>query len=152
AADSQDVSITALQLGQEAAAAVPGTKDVPALDQKIAALLGTDASKLLITDVVVNPVTRNTFISVMRGQGAAATPVLLRVDGSGRIDVVALDHLRYSRIALPNAPPEITPLVVNGKSNPVPNYPDKVDPQGTLGVQTITHMAYLDHKLYVAGL
>lgn len=152
AADSQDVSITALQLGREAASGTPGTKDIPAIDQKIAALLGTDPKNLLITDMVVNPKTRNTFISVMRGQGAGATPVLLRVDGAGKIDVIALDQVRYSRITLPNAPPEVTPLVVNGKANPVPNYPDKVDPKGIIGVQTITHMAYMDGRLYVAGL
>ena len=93
-ADSQDVSITALQLGKEAAGGAPGTKDIPAIDQKIAALLGTDAKDLLITDMVVNPKNRNTFISVMRGQGASAASVLLRVDGAGKIDVVALDRLR----------------------------------------------------------
>jgi hypothetical protein len=152
AADSQEVSITALQLGKDAAGGVPGTKDIDAIDQKIAALLGTDPTNLLITDMVVNPKTRNTFISVMRGKGAGAAPVLLRVDGAGKIDVVALDHVRYSRIALPNAPPEVTPLVVSGKPIPVANYPDKVDPKGIIGVQTITHMAYIEGKLYVAGL
>lgn len=153
AADSQDVSITALQLGKEAASGTPGTKDIPAIDQKIAALLGTDPKNLLITDMVVNPKTRNTFISVVRGQGTAARPVLLRVDGAGKIDVVALDKVRYTKITLPNAPPEVTPLVlVGGRSIPVNNYPDKVDPKGTIGVQTITHMAYIDGSLYVAGL
>jgi hypothetical protein len=152
AADSQDVSITALQLGTEAAGGAPGTKDIPAIDQKIAALLGTDAKNLLITDMVVNPKSRNTFISVMRGQGASATPVLLRIDGAGAINTVALDHIRYSKIGLPNPPPEVTPLVLGPRQIPVSNYPDKVDPKGTMGVQTITHMAYMDGKLYVAGL
>jgi hypothetical protein len=152
AADSQDVSITALQLGTEAAGGAPGTKDIPAVDQKIAALLGTDAKNLLITDMVVNPKSRNTFISVMRGQGASATPVLLRIDGQGKIDTVALDHIRYSKIGLPNPPPEVTPLVLGPRRIPVSNYPDKVDPKGIMGVQTITHMAYMDGKLYVAGL
>src|SRR5712692_537834 len=110
-ADAQDVSITALQLGKEAAGATPGTKDVPGIDQKIAALLGTDAKSIRITDMVVNPRTRNTIISVMRGQGADAKAVLLRVDGAGQIDVIALDQLRYSRIGVPNAPPDVTPLV-----------------------------------------
>ena len=151
-ADSQDVSITALQLGKEAAGGAPGTKDIPAIDQKIAALLGTDAKDLLITDMVVNPKNRNTFISVMRGQGASAASVLLRVDGAGKIDVVALDRLRYSKIGLPNPPPEGTPLVLGTRRIPVSNYPDKVDPKGTMGVQTITHMAFMDGRLYVAGL
>jgi hypothetical protein len=152
AADGQDVSITALQLAKQMAGGVPGTKDVPAIDQKIAALLGIDARNLLVTDMVVNPKTRNTFISVIRGQGAGATPVLVRVDGAGKIDVIALNQVVYSRIALPNPPPAETPLVLGERKMPVANYPDKVDTKGLLGVQTITHMAYIDGKLYVAGL
>src|SRR5262249_9944691 len=100
----------------------------------------------------VNPKTRNTFVSVMRGQGAGATPVLLRVDGAGKIDVISLDSVRYSRIGVPNPPPEQTPLVLGERRIPVNNYPDKVDPKGLMGVQTITHMAFIDSKLYVSGL
>jgi hypothetical protein len=152
AADGQDVSITALQLGKQAASGVPGTKDVAGIDQKIAALLGIDAKNLLVTDMVVNPKTRNTFISVMRGQGAGATPALLRVDGTGTISLVSLGDIPYSRVTLPNPPPEETPLVLGERKMPVQNYPDKVDPKGLMGVQTITHMAYVEGKLYVAGL
>src|SRR5439155_27189040 len=105
-----------------------------------------------ITDMVVNPKTRNTFISAMRGQGTAAAPVLLRVDGAGKIDVIAFDRIKYSRIGVPNPPPAETPLVLGARKIPVANYPDKVDPKGLMGVQTITHMAYVDGKLYVSGL
>src|SRR6185369_9906954 len=83
-ADSQDVSITALQLATQMAGGTPGTKDVSAINQKIAALLGIDAKNLLITDMIVNPKTGNAFISAMRGLGADAKPVLLRVDGAGK--------------------------------------------------------------------
>ncbi len=153
AADGQEVSITALQLGAQAAGKTPGTKDIPSVDQKIAGLLGIDAKSLLITDMVVNPKTRNTFISVMRGVGTGATPVLLRVDGAGALDVVAFEAMKYSRIGVPNPPPAETPLLLsNGRKIPVPNYPDKVDPKGLMGVQTITHMAFIDGKLYVSGL
>lgn len=152
AADAQDVSITALQLGKQLAGATPGTKDIPGIDQKIAALLGTEAKNILITDMVVNPKSRNTFISVMRGLGAGAQPVLLRVDGAGKIDTISLDGMRYTKIALPNPPPEVTPLLIRERKVPVNNYPDKVDSKGTMGVQTITHMAFIDGKLYVSGL
>lgn len=152
AADGQEVSITALQLARQMAGGVPGTKDIPAIDGKIAALLGVDVKNLLITDMVVNPKTRNTYISVMRGQGPSATPALLRVDGAGKIDVIAFDQVRYSRIGVPNPPPAETPLVLGDRKLPVANYPDKIDPKGLMGVQTITHMAFIDGKLYVSGL
>jgi hypothetical protein len=121
AADSQDVSITALQLAKQMAGGTAGTKDVPAINQKIAALLGTDAKNLLITDMVVNPKTGNTFISALRGLGANATPVLLRVDGAAKIDLIAFDQVRYTRIGLPNAPPAETPLVLGERKIPVAN-------------------------------
>lgn len=153
AADGQEVSITALQLGPLTAGKAPGTKDIAEIDQKIAALLGIDAKNLMITDMVVNPKSRNTFMSAMRGVGAGATPVLVRVDGAGALEVVSLDQVKYSRIAVPNPPPSETPLLLsNGRKIPVPNYPDKVDPKGLMGVQTITHMAFIDGKLYVSGL
>src|SRR5205085_6052475 len=66
------------------------------------------------------------------------------------IVVIALEKIRYSRVTLPGPPPE-TPLVLaDGRSIPVPNYPDKANK--TFGVQTITHMAYTDGRLLVSGL
>ena len=156
AADSQQVSIYALDLSQQVEGGVPGTQNIPALDQEIAALLGTEASNLTITDLAVYPETRNAFISVMRGQGTGATPVLVRVDGAGEITVISLDQVPYSRMMLPNRPDESTPLVLQGgREFPIPNYPSNQDTEGLLrlfGVQTITDLAYTDGRLYVAGL
>jgi hypothetical protein len=150
AADQQDVTISALELGKAAEGGVPGTQGIAAVDQKIAALLGTDAKSIIVTDLAVHPKTHNAFISVMRGQGANAAAALLRVDGAGHIVVIALDKIRYSRVSLPAPPPE-TPLVLaDGRSIPVPNYPGKANQ--AFGVQTITHMAYTDGRLLVSGL
>ena len=66
--------------------------------------------------------------------------------------MIALEQVRYTRIGLPSAPPAETPLVLGDRKIPVANYPDKVDPAGLMGVQTITHMAFTDGKLYVSGL
>ena len=156
AADSQQVSIYALDLSQQVEGGVTGTQNIPALDQELAALLGTEASNLSVTDLAVHPETRNAFISVMRGQGTGATPVLVRVDGAGEITVVSLNQVPYSRMMLPNRPEESTPLVLQGgREFPIPNYPSNQDTEGPLrlfGVQTITDLAYTDGRLYVAGL
>ena len=156
AADSQEVYIYALDLSQQVEGGVPGTQSIAALDEQVAALLGTDASNLTVTDLAVYPKTRNAFISLMRGHGAAATPVLLRVDGAGEITVIPLDRIPYSRVKLPNSPDEVTPLVLQGgRQLPIPNYPSNRETEGTLslfGVQTITDLAYADGRLYAAGL
>ena len=57
AADTQAATIVALDLG--AGSGVAGAKAVPDLDQKLAALLGTDAASIAVTDMVVQPKTRN---------------------------------------------------------------------------------------------
>jgi hypothetical protein len=153
AADSQEVFIYALDLGEYVGGGTAGTQNVPALDQKVAALLGTDASNLIVTDLAVYPETQNAFISLMRGSGADATPVLLRVDGAGEITVIPLDKVPYSRVRLPNAPDANTPLLLQGgREFPVANYPSDQTEGGVTGVQTITDLAYTDGRLYAAGL
>ena len=131
AADSQAAAIYALDLGTSAAA--PGAADVADLDKKLAAVLGTDAASVTITDLAVHPRTHNVYVSAMRGTGAGAAPALVRVDGTGRLDVVSLNALKYSSVALPNAP-AATP----GARNP--------------RTQSITDMAFDGGTLIVAGL
>ena len=85
AADTQGAAIVALDLGAQANGGAAGAKGLDAIDQKLAALLGTGASEVVITDLAVHPQTRNAYVSVMRGQGAGAAAALFRVDGAGRL-------------------------------------------------------------------
>jgi hypothetical protein len=134
AADTQAATIYALELGDKANGGAAGTQGVDAIDQKIAALLGTDAKEIIVTDLVVHPRTKNAYISVMRGQGTASKPALLRVDGAGKIEVVSFENLKHTKVTLPNAP--------NAGTNP------QRDPRQ----QSITDMAFSDGRLYIAGL
>ena len=97
AGDTQAAAIFALDLGKAAAGGAPGAKAIPAFDQKVAALLGTDVREITVTDLAVHPKTRNAFASVMRGQGTNAQPALLRIDGAGKIEVVAFGDVKYSQ-------------------------------------------------------
>jgi hypothetical protein len=134
AADPQAATIFALELGAAASPAVAGTKSVAGIDQQIAALLGTGAAEISITDLIVDPRTRNTYLSVMRGQGTNAKPVLLRVDGAGKIEIVSFETMKFSSVTLPNAP-DANPTARN---NP--------------RTQSVMDMAFQGGKLYVAGL
>ena len=93
AADNQAAAVFGLDLGAQASGAVAGTKGIDGIDQKIAAMLGTGAGEITITDLVVHPRSHNTFVSVMRGQGTGAAPALLRVDGAGTIDVISTQSM-----------------------------------------------------------
>lgn len=134
AADTQGATIYALELGDGAKSAAPGAGNIQGIDQKIAAALGTDAAAISITDLAIHPSTKNAFIAVMRGRGSDAKPALVRVDGNGKLDVLALDRMKHTKAALPNAP------VANpsGRRNP--------------RADSITDMSFVDGKLVVAGL
>ena len=136
AADPQAATIFALELGDKASGGAAGVQGVDAIDQKVAALLGTDAKEVIVTDMVVHPKTKNAYIAVMRGQGTDSKPALLRVDGAGKITVVSFDGMKYTKVALPNAP--------NAAAN--------ANPQRDPRRQSITDMAFTDGKLYIAGL
>ena len=83
-----------------------------------------------MTDLAVHPKTRNAFLSVMRGQGAGAKAVLLRVDGAGKIEVVDFGKTTASQAAECPA----ANSAQRGRS------------------ASITDMAFVDGQLYVAGL
>lgn len=134
AADTQGAAIVALDLGAAATGGAPGAKGLDALDEKIAALLGTGAKEIAITDLAVHPRTRQAYVSVMRGQGAGAAPTLFRIDGAGKIDMVSLAALKFQSIDLPNPPAANATARQNPRAN------------------VITDMAFADGRLWVAGL
>jgi hypothetical protein len=132
AADTDAAAIIALDLG--AATGVPGAKASADFDQQLAALLGTTPAGVAITDMVVQPGTRNAYFSVMRGTGAEGKPALVRLDGAGALTLVALDTTPFTTAALPNAPVA------------APN--DRRNPRAA----SITDMVFHDGRLLVAGL
>ena len=124
AADPNAATIYAIDLGA-ASSAVKGTAALPKLDSDIAALLGTAPTEIRIVDLAVHPSSQNSFIAVMRGQGADAKPALVRVDGAGKLALVAMDTLTFTSMSLPN--------------------PAAVSPSGRGGrTQSVTDMAFVD--------
>lgn len=134
AADNQAAAIYALDLSAHASGKTAGTKAIEEIDSKIASMLGTDAREIAITDIAVHPKSHNTFVSVSRGQGVGSQAVLLRIDGDGTIDVVALESLGYTKVTLANAP------------NADPDA--RRDPRQA----TVTDMAFVEGRLWIAGL
>ncbi len=107
--------------------------DVPGLDQKIAAALGTTPAEMAVNDMAVNPASGKAYLSISRGRGPSATPVILVVEGSGKISELSLKEIAFSKAALPNLP-----AAGEGKNNQ----------RG----ESITDIAYADGHVIVAGL
>ena len=137
-ADTKAAAIVAIATGDVKAAAGTPLLKVEGINQKIAALLGTAADQILIVDLAINPVSRNAYLSVSRGRGADAMPVLVRVKTDGKLEVIALDNVKYSRADLPDAPADKTTGEGNRASNP--------------RLESITDIAFVDGRLFVAGL
>jgi hypothetical protein len=141
-ADTKAAAIVALDTGDTQPAADGKLIKVESVNQKIAGLLGTTADQLLINDLVVNPISRNAYLAVTRGRGTDATPVLVRVKPDGKMEVVALDSVKFSRGELPDAPVEAVTGAGGGgairRSNP--------------RQEAITDLAFLEDRVLVAGL
>jgi hypothetical protein len=126
--DPQAAAVYAIDTGDRQAPTTTDRPKVEAIDEKIASLLGIEAKQLLIADLAVNPISGNTYLSVARGRGPDAKPVLVRADRSGKLSEFALRDVPHARATLPNAA------------------------EGRTRAEAITHMAYVKGRLLVAGL
>src|SRR6185369_10232930 len=132
--DSDQGSILALTIEDSKPAS--GAIELTGIDKKIAQVLGVAPADVIIRDLAVHPVSHNVYLTVTRGRGETAAPVLLRVtrDPANPIEQVSLDKVRYTRAQIPNAP--------------VANPTDRRNPR----TFTVTDLAFADGDVYVAGL
>jgi len=134
--DSMGAAIFALDTGDRKAAASKTPVDIREINTKAAALLGTASDQILINDAVVNPISKKVYLSVSRGRGPEATPVILRADAAGKIEEFSLENVKFARVSLPNSPG-----------------PEAKDRRGqSQRLEAITDLAYVDGKVIVAGL
>ena len=90
-ADSVGAAVYALELDLPARAKKESSADeapmenIENLDDKIAALLGTHAREVVVQDMVVHEPSGTIFLSIHRGRGTDAKPVLLSIDPAGKI-------------------------------------------------------------------
>ena len=78
--------------------------NVQGVDAKIAALVGVPADQIVINDVVVNPISRNAYVSASRGKGPDAMPLIARVETTGNINMLSLDSAPNQEVSLVDAP------------------------------------------------
>lgn len=100
--------------------------NVPQIDAKAAAVLGTTEKDVRINDVKVNPASGAVYLAVTRGAGAGQ-PAILRTTASG-VEVVNLKDVPMAKATIPN------PAAGKGATT------------------SITNMAYMDGYLLVAGV
>jgi hypothetical protein len=132
--DSAGSSVIEIDTNDHGKAGSSDKVNVEAIDVKIAAMAGVPPDQIAINDVKVNPISKNIYLSVMRGRGPDAIPLIVRVNAAGEVRNVSLDDVKHSSINLKDAP----------EANPSA----RQDPR----MMTITDMTYVDGNLLVAGL
>ncbi|WP_428655727.1 hypothetical protein [Runella sp.] len=130
--DSKSASVFAIDTKDAEKLESAKAVEIKNIDQKIAALLGTEAKNITIQDLAVNPISKKVYCAVQSGSGA---PVLFKIDGE-TIQPVSLKDIKFSLASLNNAPAE-----------------DAKDQRGRpMRVWAISDLNYADGKLMVSGL
>src|SRR5262249_53965685 len=121
-------TIYAIDTGDRTPSQSKDRPKVAGLGDKIASLLGTETGEVQVKDLAVNPISGTTYLSVARGRGPGAAPVILRVSREGKLSELKLSNVKSSRAAIPNTA------------------------KGRSGLEAITHLGYVKGRVLVAGL
>ena len=136
-ADTKSAAIVALATGDLTTGDKKEVK-LEGLDVKLAAQLGVSVDQLQISDMAVNPLSKSVYLSVTRGRGPDAIPVLIRTTSAGTTEEVSLEKIKHVRAQLPDAPLDGVTGDERRRSNP--------------RMESITDIAFLENRVMVAGL
>ncbi len=113
-----------------------GPVHLDGVDRTIAALLGIEASELLVNDLAVHPASQNVYLSLTRGRGEEQHPLIMRVTSAGEISEVPFQEMSYSVAEIQNAP----------------GMDQRYGRRAMARTFTVTDIAFTDGEVYVAGL
>jgi hypothetical protein len=159
AADVSRATVFAFELPSEEASSGTADVHVENLATKVASLLGVDSQDAVIRGIAVHPVSHAVYLSVARGRGADAGPVIVRADTNGDLSVVEVDDLPSTSFALDDAPADdderkdawldgsdesSAPREIHGVTLNIAQVP--------AARSAITDLAWVDGTLFIAGL
>jgi hypothetical protein len=134
-ADPKSATISGIATGDTSATAKAAKYNIEKIGDKLAGALGVTTKEIQIADMAINPASGNAYFSIQRGQGDQASAVILRVTPEGKVEEVKTEGVRVTSVTLPNP----------GK--------DEAGPRGqNPRTESITDLAYIDGKVWVAGL
>jgi len=131
--DTLNAAIYAIDTGDDKAISGERSVNIEGVNEKIAAMMGSNTEETVINDMAVNPLSGNLYLSVARGRGPDAMPVVFKADSKGVLSELSLKKVKFSKAAIANAPES-----QEGKRNP--------------RLSVITDMQYTNGQVIVAGL
>jgi hypothetical protein len=158
-ADNANAGIVAIDVADDGDDADVEAFDLDDLDARLASFLGCGVDDVIVRDLAVHPRTHNVYLSVMRGRGNDAIPVIVRIDHrSASMSEVPLTDIPFSQVAIENAIPEDDERLDMQFADPPDG--EEVEIRGhklrfarsPARTATVTDMAYVDGMLVVAGM
>jgi hypothetical protein len=158
-ADNANARIVAFDVADDGDDAAVDAFDLDDLDERLAAFLGCSVDHVVLRDLAVHPRTHNVYLSVMRGRGNDAIPVIVRIDHrSALMTEVTLTDVPFSQVTIANAipaddermdmqfadPPDGEEVEIRGHKLRFARSPART--------ATVTDMSYVDGMLVVAGM
>ncbi len=133
-ADPKSATISGIATGDTSVTAKAAKYSIEKIGDKLANALGVTTKEIQVADMAINPLSGNAYFSILRGQGDQASGVILRVTPEGKVEEVKTEGVRVTSVTLPNP----------GK--------DEQGRRGNPRTESITDLAYIDGKVWVAGL
>lgn len=122
------------------------------IDVKIADVLGVPKSALAINDMAVHPVSSDIMISVSRIGNFESAPAIIRIDQSGKLEVLNLASLEIQKQTLNHFPDQETTFRPRGLGQMPPLVRDMAKGQIKLSSLAIMDMEYHEGELFVSGV
>lgn len=157
-ADSANATIYAIDVGDCDPPSQSRPVEVDNLDVRLAAYTACTREDILIRDMAVHPTSMAVYLSVVRGRGSSAMPLLIRIGEDDSLREVSLDGVPFSQVVIENAPADDderldTRVVLGDREG------EEVEVRGIrlrlardkLRTSTVTDMAFVDGLLLVAG-
>ncbi|MEM6830910.1 MAG: hypothetical protein AAF551_10385 [Bacteroidota bacterium] len=151
AGDKVSGSIHAFDLTAESRSADKFEINVYNIDAQVAAVMGTSASNVKINDMAVHPKSGEVYLSITRGHGMDALPVLLRVNSSSEVQIVALESIKRTTQTLGDMPDGSQQFIVRGTMG-APTSKEIAKSKRPMRVLSIMDMEYHEGELFVAGI
>ncbi len=158
-ADNAAATVFAVDVADPGPAGAAEPFDLADVDSRVGSFLGCGPGDISIKDMAVHPLSHNVYLSVQRGQGDAAQPVLVRISPvGGSVADVALDDVPFAATVIGDAPAEdddrldtTLPLGDEGEEIQFATIKIRLVRQ-PIRTATVTDMAYADGTLLIAGL
>ena len=151
AGDNISGSIHAFDLSAESRGTEKFEINVYNVDAQVAAVLGTSQGYVQINDMTVHPKSGEVYLSVTRGHGINAFPVLVKINAMNQVQVIDLTSVETTSQKLNKLPDGSQEFVLRGTMAP-PTSKEISKSKRPMRMLSIIDMEYYKGELFVAGI